>query len=146
MSFQLGMRSASGEHTVKLWNLADTDRPLSVLTRHNDTIQCLALTGTLMATTCRDKKLRIFDPRAGCEAVRITEAHGIKGARVVWMADLDKIVTTGFSKMSHRQVSIWETGGLGTVKTVTIDQSVGVIMPFWSDNGILFLGERLAHA
>jgi coronin-1B/1C/6 len=58
------------------------------------------------------------------------------------MGDLDKIVTTGFSKMSDRQVSIWETGGLGNVKTMTIDQSAGVIMPFWSDNGILFLAGK----
>lgn len=52
------LASASSEHTVKLWDLADTDRPRSVLTGHSDTIQCLAFnpTGTLMATTCRDKK------------------------------------------------------------------------------------------
>ncbi|KAG0704548.1 hypothetical protein DFH29DRAFT_801556 [Suillus ampliporus] len=139
------LASASGEHTVKLWDLADTDRPRAVLTGHNDTIQSLAFnpTGTLMATTCRDRKLRLFDPRAGGEAVRVTEAHGgIKGARAVWMGDLDKIATTGFSKMSDRQVSIWETGGLGNIKTMTIDQSAGVVMPFWSDNGILFLAGK----
>ncbi|KAG1788632.1 WD40-repeat-containing domain protein [Suillus plorans] len=137
------LTSASSERIVKFWNLADTDCPRSVLTGHSDTIQCLAFnpTGTLIATTCRDKKLRLFDPRAGGEAVRITDAHGgIKGARVVWMGDLDKIATTGFSKMSDRQVSIWEAGGLGSVKTITIDQFAGVVMPFWSDNGILFLG------
>ncbi|KAG1738554.1 hypothetical protein EDB19DRAFT_1895674 [Suillus lakei] len=117
--------AASGEHTVKLWDLADTDRPRS----------CLAFNPTWHTQWRRPvetKKLRLFDPRAGGEA----------GARVVWMGDLDKIVTTGFSKMSDRQVSIWETGGLGSVKTMTIDQSAGVIMPFWSDNGILFLAEH----
>ncbi|KAJ8583702.1 microtubule binding protein [Rhizopogon salebrosus TDB-379] len=139
------LASASGEYTVKLWDLADTDRPRSVLTGHGDMIQSFAfnLTGTLMATTCRDRKLRLFDPRAGSEPVRIAEAHGgIKGARVVWMGDLDKVATTGFSKRSDRQLSIWETGGLENIQTTTIDQSAGVIMPFWSDNGILFLAGK----
>ena len=42
--------------------------------------------------------------------------------------------------MSDRQVAIWETGGLNNVKMMTIDQTSGTIMPFWSDNNILFLG------
>lgn len=59
------------------------------------------------------------------------------------MGDLDRIATTGFSKMSDRQVGIWETGSLSNIKTTTIDQSSGVLMPFWSDNNILFLGTLL---
>lgn len=137
------LASASGEHTVKLWDLANIDRPKSILSGHNDAIQSLAFnpSGTLMATTCRDRKIRMFDPRTGSEAVRITDGHGgIKGARIAWMGDLDKFATTGFSKMSDRQVGIWETGGLSNVRTITLDQSAGVIMPFWTDNNILFLG------
>ncbi|OJA11530.1 hypothetical protein AZE42_09513 [Rhizopogon vesiculosus] len=139
------LASASGEHTIKLWDLADTDRPRSVLTGHGDTIQSLAFntTGTLMATTCRDRKLRLFDPRAGGDPIRVAEAHGgIKGARVVWMGDSDKIATTGFTKRSDRELSIWETGGLASIQKTTIDQSAGVMMPFWSDNGILFLAGK----
>ena len=66
----------------------------------------------------------------------------MQGARVVWMGDKDRIATTGFSKMSDRQVALWETGGLGNVKTITIDQTSGVLMPFWTDNNILYLGKR----
>jgi coronin-1B/1C/6 len=138
--------SASGEHTVKLWDLADTDEARSVLVGHGDAIQSIAFnpTGTLLATTCRDRKLRLFDPRTGGDAVRITDGHGgVKGARVTWMGDLDRLATTGFSKMSDRQVSIWETSALGNVKTITLDQSSGVVMPFWTDNNILFLGLSL---
>jgi coronin-1B/1C/6 len=58
------------------------------------------------------------------------------------MGDLDRIACTGFSKMSDRQLGIWETGSLASITTTTIDQSAGVVMPFWSDNGILFLAGK----
>lgn len=63
---------------------------------------------------------------------------------MVWLGEHDRIATTGFSKMSDRQISLWETGSLSNIKTTTIDQSSGVIMPFWSDNNILFLGMSLS--
>lgn len=51
--------------------------------------------------TCKDKKLRLFDPRAGPNAVVVADSHsGIKGSRVEWLGSLDRIVTTGFSKTS----------------------------------------------
>jgi len=137
--------TASGDQVVKLWDLNNTDDPRAVLSGHMDAIQSIAFnpSGTLLATTCRDRKIRIFDPRSGPTAVRITDGHGgIKGARVTWMGDRDSLATTGFSKMSDRQLSIWETASLGNIKTVSIDQSSGVIMPFWSDNGLLFLAGK----
>ena len=140
--------SSSGEYAVKLWDLANPEDPRSVLSGHGDIVQCIAFnpTGTLLATTCRDRKLRLFDPRTGGDPVRTTDGHGgIKGSRVVWMGDLDKIATTGFSKMSDRQVGVWETGNLDNIKTISLDQSAGVVMPFWTDNNILFLGTFIIY-
>ncbi|EDR07518.1 actin-binding protein, coronin, contains WD40 repeats [Laccaria bicolor S238N-H82] len=139
------LAASGGECTVKLWDIANPEEPRAVLNGHGDVIQSMAFnpTGTLLATTCRDRKLRIFDPRAGGEPVRVGDGHGgIKGSRVTWMGELDKIATTGFSKMSDRQVGIWEVAGLGNVKTISLDMSAGVVMPFWTDNQILFLAGK----
>jgi len=140
------LASASGDHVVKLWDLASCDSPRVTLTGATDTIQSIDFnpTGSLLATTSRDRKMRIYDPRAGGEAVLVQEGHGgVKGARVIWMGDTGKLASTGFSKMSDRQVGIWDmAGGLSNSKMILIDQSAGIIMPFWSDNGILFLAGK----
>jgi len=139
------LASTTGDHVVKMWDLEKPESPKAVLGGHGDAIQSLAFnpSGNLLVTTCRDRKIRIFDPRVSGDAVRVTHGHdGIKSARVVWMGERDNIATTGFSKMSDRQVAIWETGGLGNVKTTRLDQASGTLMPFWSDNNILFLAGK----
>ena len=72
------LATATGEHTVKLWDLGAPESAKSVLSGHGDSIQCMAFNpaGTLLVTTCRDRKIRLFDPRTGGEAVRITDGHG----------------------------------------------------------------------
>lgn len=136
---------ATGDHVVKLWDIGSPEEPQRILGGHNDAIQSFAFdfSGNLIATTSRDRKLRVFDVRAGGDAVRMTDGHGgIKGARVVWMGNQDRIATTGFSKMSDRQIGLWDTSGLKNVKMITVDQSSGVLMPFYSDNNILFVAGK----
>ncbi|KAM0788443.1 hypothetical protein ACM66B_001577 [Microbotryomycetes sp. NB124-2] len=41
--------------------------------------------GTTLATTCKDKKPRLFDPRAGADAVSVADSHaGVKGEVHPW--------------------------------------------------------------
>lgn len=49
-----------------LWN-TETAEPISIIDVHHDTIFSIAWNreGSLFATTCKDKKLRIIDPREG---------------------------------------------------------------------------------
>ncbi|KZT59066.1 putative CRN1-a coronin [Calocera cornea HHB12733] len=139
------LATASGDHMVRLYDLGSTDEPKTTLVGHTDTIQSVAFNynGSLLVTTCRDRKVRLFDPRAGGEAVRSADGHpGVKGARVAWMGDMDRFATTGFSRMSDRQVGVWDAGSLKSEKMTTVDQSSGVLMPFWSDNNILFLAGK----
>jgi len=139
------LAAASGDHVVKLWDLGSPESPKSTLGGHGDAIQSLAFNavGNILVTTCRDRKIRLFDPRAGGEPVRVGEGHGgIKGARAVWMGEKDTFATTGFSRMSDRQVAIWDAGSLNNAKMITLDQTAGVVMPFWSDNNVLFLAGK----
>lgn len=94
------LASASGDHLVRLWDIEQPSDATLTLKGHKDSIQSLSwnAVGTTIVTTCRDKKLRLFDPRAGAEAVRMADGHsGIKGSRAVWLGDRDRIATTGVS-------------------------------------------------
>ncbi|KAJ9090660.1 hypothetical protein QFC19_009521 [Naganishia cerealis] len=140
------LTSAGSDHTVKIWDVKKESAPVLTLTGHKDTIQSMTwnYTGNLLATTCRDKKVRIFDPRAGAEPIKVADGHGgIKGSRVVWLGDRDRMVTTGFSRMSDRQMMLWDTSSLTNLKTETIDSSSGVIMPFYAEgNDVLILAGK----
>lgn len=137
---------ASASRDIRFWDVTSQSE-LARLEEHGDMVQSLSFnhTGSLLATTCKDKKLRLFDVRSGPAPVTVADSHmGIKGSRVCWMGSLDRIVTTGFSKMSDRQVFLWNSGDLKgkRVKELTVDTSSGTLMPFWSDNNILFLAGK----
>lgn len=60
------------------------------------------------------------------------------------MGDLDRICTTGFSRMSDRQVFLWDTRKLtAPIKQTTIDTSAGTLMPFFSaGQNIVFIAGK----
>jgi len=75
--------------------------------------------GTLLATTGRDNKVRVWDPRAAPSGPTAeAAAHlGVKAAVVQWLGDLDRLVTTGFTKVQSlvpRGQPAW--GGYGTAR------------------------------
>lgn len=126
---------ATASNDVKIW---DVNAQKSVLQSetHADMVQSFDWdwTGSTYATTCKDKKLRLFDPRSGAKAVTVADSHtGVKSSRVCWLGSLDRIVTTGFSRTSDRQTFLWDSRDLtkGPIKQMTIDQSSGMLMPFF---------------
>lgn len=65
---------------------------------HPEVIQSLnwKLDGTLFATSCKDKMVRIVDPRSNAPIVQTADNHqSIKDSRVVWLGDQQRILTTG---------------------------------------------------
>lgn len=130
------LASSSGDYTVKLWDLEDGQAKLTL--KHTDIVQSLdwSANGSMMVTTSRDKKLRFWDVRQQKPAHEVPSHSGAKASRAVWLGDHDRVATTGFSKMSDRQLGLWDirnpakpVGGDFTY----LDSISGICMPFWDD-------------
>ncbi|KAL8829453.1 MAG: hypothetical protein Q9170_006161 [Blastenia crenularia] len=129
------LATSSGDYTVKIWDIEAGSPRLTL--KHTDIVQSLSWSanGSLLVTTSRDKKLRIWDVRQEAPAHTVPGHAGAKNSRVTWMGEHDRIATTGFSKMSDRQLGLWDMrdpkepiGGFQMLDSIS-----GVCMPFWDD-------------
>ncbi|XP_065362673.1 coronin-7 isoform X2 [Calliphora vicina] len=102
--------------------------------------------GTVLATSCKDKYLRILDPRVNGSPIQMSvESHqSIKDSRVVWLGNQSRILTTGFDASRLRQVIIRDIRNLSVPeKTLELDCSTGILMPLYDpDTNMLFLAGK----
>jgi len=118
--------------TIKLWDIASESVALQL--KHPDIVQSLSWNadGSLLVTSSRDKKLRVFDVRQEKPVHEAPGHTGAKNSRVVWMGEHNRFATTGFSRMSERQIALWEPGRDQPIGGFnTLDSISGVLMPFW---------------
>ncbi|KAI0386172.1 DUF1900-domain-containing protein [Hypomontagnella monticulosa] len=129
------LASASGDLTIKLWDVGVGSAALTL--KHPDIVQSLSwnASGTMLVTTSRDKKLRVWDVRQERPAHEGPGHEGAKNSRTVWLGEQNRFATTGFSRMSDRQLALWEPGNNTPIGGFTILDSIsGVCMPFWDDS------------
>jgi WD40 repeat protein len=137
------LATSSNDLSVKLWDVEKGTAVVNV-EGHTDIIHSVDWNhnGSQLATTCHDKKLRIFDPRQLPIATEIICHHGVKGSRVAWLHN--KVFTVGFSKTTDREFNIFDPRNIGEpIGHVNIDTSSGGIMPFFDgDTNVLFLAGK----
>ncbi|XP_057342240.1 coronin-7 isoform X3 [Microplitis mediator] len=131
---------------LSLWDVI-SQQELFSNNEHADVIQSLSwkYDGSLLATSCKDKQVRIIDPRASKSIVQMSSSHqSIKDSRIVWLGNGDRLLTTGFDAARLRQVFIRDLRNLNDpVKTLELDCSTGILMPLFDpDTNMLFLAGK----
>jgi len=140
------LATASQDYDVKVWDIASGQAKITV-SGHAGIIQSLSWNhdGSRLVTYCKDKKMRVVDPRTSTIAGEVETHSGVKGGRALWMGKHDKIISVGFARSSERQYMIFDSRKIETplVNPSTIDNSAGILMPFYDeDSEILFLAGK----
>ncbi|KAH8690241.1 putative actin-binding protein [Talaromyces proteolyticus] len=129
------LATASGDFSIKIWDIEAGATKFTLKLGDSIQSQSWSANGSLLVTTSRDKKLRIWDVRQERPAVETAGHSGAKNSRAVWMGEHDRIATTGFSRMSDRQLALWDVRAAREPISgfKTLDSISGVCVPFWDD-------------
>jgi len=137
--------TSSYDLSIRCWDI-QKQAQVNMFTDHPDLIQSFEFNsnGSQIATSCKDRKIRLYDPRNPGVCSAFDGLSGGKQTRVVWMDSVDKIGAVGFDKSSMRQFLMWDPRKTDTpFHTMDIDQSAGAIMPFYdNDINILYLAGK----
>lgn len=138
-----GLLAVGATNSPLVWDTSRQDAPLAVLEQHSDQLQSLSWKqdGSLLASSCKDKMLRVFDPRAQLTPVQSTKGlQNNKDSRILWTKD-DLLLTTGFDMMRGREVRLWDSRKLSSsVSSVSLGTSNGTLIPLFDDDtGLLVL-------
>ncbi|XP_039922317.1 coronin-1B [Hirundo rustica] len=135
--------SAGCDNVVLIWNVGTAEELYRLDGLHPDLIYSVSWSrdGSLFCTACKDKSVRVIDPRRGTVVAEKERAHeGARPMRAIFLAD-GKIFTTGFSRMSERQLALWDTENLEEPMGLQeLDSSNGALLPFYDpDTNVVYV-------
>ncbi|XP_053132000.1 coronin-7 isoform X2 [Hemicordylus capensis] len=141
-----GILASGARRMVKIWDV-EQRQPRAELECHDDQIQSVAWKpdGSLLGTSCKDKKLRIFDPRAKASACQSVVAHeNGKDSRILWVNAEGYLLSVGFNQVREREVRLWDTRSFGSsLASITLDSSPRALIPLFDPStGLLVLAGK----
>ncbi|XP_037042810.1 coronin-6 isoform X2 [Bradysia coprophila] len=133
--------TAGSDNQVVIWNVG-TGEALRHIECHPDVVYsaCFDWDGSKLVTTCKDKKIRIINPRTGEIESEALCHEGSKATQAIFLRH-GLIFTTGFNRSSERQYSLRAPDALDEpIVMVELDTSNGVMFPLYDpDTNLVFL-------
>ncbi|KRF78538.1 coronin-1C-A isoform X1 [Drosophila virilis] len=133
--------TAGSDNQVVIWNVG-TGEILVHIDSHPDIVYsaCFNWDGSKLVTTCKDKKIRIYDPRSAELESEAMCHEGSKATRAIFLRH-GLIFTTGFNRSSERQYSLRAPDALNEpIVMVELDTSNGVMFPLYdADTNLIYL-------
>ncbi|KAN0039091.1 hypothetical protein ACTA71_001285 [Dictyostelium dimigraforme] len=149
--------SSTLDYTLDIWDLSSTggeqSSVIQKLTGHEDLIMSVGWNtwsgGDKLATSSRDKKMRLYDPRSQSSPIQTISTHeGAQGFKLCWADSngLELICTVGANKSAQRQLYLWDPRQLQSSqplvsKDVTTDSSI--LSPYYDfGTNMVYLGGK----
>jgi coronin-1B/1C/6 len=78
---------------------------------HSEQIQSVVFNydGGVMATSAKDQRIRLWDPRSGAKIDETVGHETPKASRLAWLGNSTRVLSTGFHKSSEREFMIFDT-------------------------------------
>ncbi|NXF91208.1 COR2A protein, partial [Eubucco bourcierii] len=138
--------SSGYDYKIMIWNLDSKDdvisNPVKILDVHRDVVLSMSFNtdGSLLATACRDRKIRLIDPRAGT-VLQVASYKSHKVNKVLFLGNMKKLFSTGTSRWNNRQIALWDQNDLSVpLLEEDLDGSSGLLFPFYdSDTHMLYV-------
>ncbi|KFP12977.1 Coronin-2A [Egretta garzetta] len=138
--------SSGYDYKIMVWNLDSNEpvisKPVKILDAHKDVVLSMSFNtdGSLLATACKDRKIRLIDPRSG-EVLQVASYKSHRVNKVLFLGNVKKLFSTGTSRWNNRQIALWDQNDLSVpLLEEDLDGSSGLLFPFYdSDTCMLYV-------
>ncbi|KAM4753057.1 coronin-2A isoform 2-T4 [Cyanocitta cristata] len=138
--------SSGYDYKIMIWNLDVKDavlsEPVKIIDVHKDVVLSMSFNtdGSLLATACRDRKIRVIDPRAGT-VLQEANYKSHRANKVLFLGNMKKLFSTGTSWWNSRQIALWDQNDLSVpLLEEDLDGSSGLLFPVYdSDTHMLYV-------
>ncbi|OII72606.1 coronin like WD40 repeat-containing protein [Cryptosporidium ubiquitum] len=134
------LSSTSSDGEIAIWDL---ERSLKIFSYQENKNLCYDIKwnyfGNILATTNKDRLIRIVDPREQTTALNFLAHEGTRIGKCTWMGGFgtiqNKLITTGFTKAGSRSVKLWDIRNIESpIIDIQLDIMSSTLYPNFDDN------------